>query len=83
MTTIAVVGKNGYAAMAADTLTKWGTGTDVALGAMYAAHDNPHLSAKQVARLAIEAAAELGDATGLPVVSHTVRLKTRLIVRLM
>ena len=30
MTTIAVVRKNGYAAIAADTLTKWGTGKETA-----------------------------------------------------
>jgi len=52
-----------------------GTGTDLALGAMYASYDNPKLSAEQVARLAIAAAAEFDDATGLPVVSHSVKLK--------
>lgn len=30
MTTIAVVRKNGYCAIAADTLTKWGTGNESA-----------------------------------------------------
>src|SRR3990172_839321 len=30
MTTIAVVKKNGYAAIAADTMTKWGTGKETA-----------------------------------------------------
>ena len=54
-----------------------GTGTDLALGAMYGVYDNPRLSAEQVARLAIEAAAEFDDATGLPVISHSVRLKSR------
>ena len=54
-----------------------GTGTDLALGAMYAAYDNPRLSAEQVARLAIAAAAEFDDATGLPVVSHSVKLKNK------
>jgi len=52
-----------------------GSGTDLALGAMYAAYDNPRFSAEQVARLGIEAAAEFDDATGLPVVSHAVKLK--------
>ena len=52
-----------------------GSGTDLALGAMYAAYDRPGLSAEQVARLAIEAAAEFDDSTGLPVVSHAVKLK--------
>ena len=54
-----------------------GSGTDLALGAMFAAYDSPRLSAEQVARLAIEAAAEFDDATGLPVVSQSVRLKRR------
>ena len=54
-----------------------GTGTDLALGAMYAAYDNPRLSAEQLARLAIAAAAEFDDATGLPVTSHAVKLKSR------
>ena len=43
---------------------------------MYAAYDRPGLSAEQVARLAIEAAAEFDDATGLPVISHSVKLRT-------
>jgi ATP-dependent protease HslVU (ClpYQ) peptidase subunit len=54
-----------------------GTGTDLALGAMYASYDNPKLSAEQLARLAITAASEFDDATGLPVVSHSVKLKSR------
>jgi len=54
-----------------------GTGTDLALGAMYAAYDRPGLSAEQVARLAVEAAAEFDDATGLPVISHAVKLRRR------
>ena len=52
-----------------------GTGTDLALGAMYASYDNPRLSAEQIARLAITAAAEFDDATGLPALSHSVKLK--------
>jgi len=54
-----------------------GTGTDLALGAMYAAYDRPGLSAEQVVRLAVEAAAEFDDATGLPVISHAVKLRRR------
>jgi len=52
-----------------------GSGTDLALGAMYAAYDNSRLSAEQVARLAIEAAAEFDDATGLPVTSQAIKLR--------
>ena len=54
-----------------------GTGTDLALGAMYATYDGSRLSAEQLARLAIEAAAEFDDATGLPVVSHSVKIRSK------
>ena len=54
-----------------------GSGTDLALGAMYAAYGKPGLSAEQVARLAIEAAAEFDDGTGLPVTSHSVKLRSK------
>ena len=54
-----------------------GTGTDLALGAMYAAYDRQGLSAEQLARLAVEAAAEFDDGTGLPVTSHAVKLRRR------
>jgi ATP-dependent HslUV protease subunit HslV len=54
-----------------------GSGTDVALGAMYGIYDDPERSAEDIARFAIEAAAEFDDATGLPVMSHSVKLKRR------
>ena len=54
-----------------------GSGTDVALGAMYGVYDDPRRSAEDVARFAIEAAAEFDDATGLPVMSQSVKLKRR------
>ena len=37
-------------------------------------YDEPGLSAEQIARHAIEAAAEFDDGTGLPITSFTVRL---------
>jgi ATP-dependent protease HslVU (ClpYQ) peptidase subunit len=52
-----------------------GSGTDVALGAMYGVYDDPKRSAEDIARFAIEAAAEFDDATGLPVMSHSINLK--------
>lgn len=52
-----------------------GSGTDIALGALYAAYDRAGASAEELARLAVEAAAEFDDSTGLPVVSRSVRLK--------
>jgi ATP-dependent HslUV protease subunit HslV len=54
-----------------------GSGTDLALGAMYACYDDPKLSAAQIALRAIEAAAEFDDATGLPAIVQTVKLKKR------
>lgn len=54
-----------------------GSGTDVALGAMYGVYNDPKRSAEDIARFAIEAAAEFDDATGLPVMSHSIKLKRR------
>ncbi|MDB5810676.1 MAG: hypothetical protein JWN94_2798 [Betaproteobacteria bacterium] len=54
-----------------------GSGTDVALGAMYGVYNDPKRSAEDIARFAIEAAAEFDDATGLPVMSHSMKLQRR------
>ena len=40
-------------------------------------YDDPKRSAEDIARFAIEAAAEFDDATGLPVMSHSVKLQRR------
>ncbi len=53
----------------------YGSGSDYALGALWANYDRPGLSAGQIAKRAIEAAADFDDGTGLPVQSHTVRLR--------
>jgi ATP-dependent HslUV protease subunit HslV len=52
----------------------YGSGSDYALGAMYSAYTDPQLSAEQIARHGIEAAAEFDDGTGLPVTSYAVQL---------
>jgi len=52
----------------------YGSGSDYALGAMYSAYADPQLSAEQVARHGIEAAAEFDDGTGLPVTSYAIPL---------
>ena len=52
----------------------YGSGSDYALGAMYSAYKDPALTAEQIAREAIEAAAEFDDGTGLPITSFSVRL---------
>lgn len=54
-----------------------GSGTDLALGALYACYDDPRLTAAQVALRAVEAAAEFDDATGLPAMVQTVKLDKR------
>ena len=51
-----------------------GSGTDLALGALYAAYGDPRKDALALARLAVEAAAEFDDATGLPATAHQVKL---------
>ena len=51
-----------------------GIGADYAMGAMYAVY-NSKRSALEIARLGVEAAAEFDDATGLPILSHEIRLK--------
>jgi ATP-dependent protease HslVU (ClpYQ) peptidase subunit len=53
----------------------FGSGGDIALGAMYAMYGNAERSAEDVARFAIEAAAEFDDSTGLPVMSYAVKLR--------
>jgi ATP-dependent protease HslVU (ClpYQ) peptidase subunit len=52
----------------------YGSGSDIAMGAMHALY-NSQLSAEEIARRAIEAAAEFDDRTGLPVEVRTVRLQ--------
>ncbi len=53
----------------------FGSGGDVALGVMYAMYADPARSAEEVARRAIEGAAEFDDSTGAPVMSYAVKLR--------
>jgi ATP-dependent protease HslVU (ClpYQ) peptidase subunit len=53
----------------------FGSGGDIALGAMYAAYEDPKRSAEEIDRYSIEAAAEFDDSTGVPVTSYAVKLK--------
>lgn len=53
----------------------FGSGGDLALGAMYSTYNQPDRSAEEIARGAIEAAAEFDDSTGSPVTSYRIRLK--------
>ncbi len=52
----------------------YGSGSDYALGAMFAAYQRPDLSAEEVALLGVEAAAEFDDGTGLPLMSRSIKL---------
>ena len=51
----------------------YGAGAEYAMGALYAAYDQPKLNAEALARLAVEAAAEFDDSTGGPINSHLIR----------
>lgn len=53
----------------------YGSGSDYALGALWADYDRKGMSASRIARRAIEAAAEFDDGTGLPAQAFTVRLR--------
>lgn len=52
----------------------YGTGSDYALGALYATYDDPLRDAASLAKLAIEAAAEFDDCSGLPLNCFTLPL---------
>lgn len=51
----------------------YGSGSDLAMGAMHALYDTA-LSAEEIARKAIETAAEFDDRTGLPIEIKTIQL---------
>jgi ATP-dependent HslUV protease subunit HslV len=51
----------------------YGSGSDYALGALYATYDQPSQSAESLARLAIESAAEFDDGTAGPFTCYTMR----------
>jgi ATP-dependent protease HslVU (ClpYQ) peptidase subunit len=55
----------------------FGSGGDLALGAMYAIYPDAKRSAEEIARCAIAAAAEFDDSTGAPVTAYTVKLRAR------
>lgn len=52
-----------------------GSGLEYALGAMYALYERPNLSAEDIARAGVEAAAEFDDGTGLPMQSYSIPLR--------
>jgi len=52
----------------------YGTGWQHALGAMHAVYSEDSISAEEVAKIGIRAAAEFDTDTGLPVISHSLTL---------
>lgn len=53
----------------------FGSGGDIAMGVLYATYDDAKRSAEDIARKAIEGAAEFDDSTGAPVLSYAVKLR--------
>ena len=52
----------------------YGSGSDYALGSMYANYELPDITAEQIAKKAVEAAAEFDDGTSTPIDSHSITL---------
>ena len=55
----------------------FGSGADYAMGALYATYHDKQRSAEDLARLAVTAAAEFNDGTGLPLTSFKFKLAPR------
>ena len=53
----------------------YGSGSDYALGAMYAAYGDKTKSAEDIAKIGVKAGAEFDDSTGLPMNSYKIKLK--------
>lgn len=52
----------------------FGSGADYAMGAMYSIYTDKRRDAQDIARLAVAAAAEFNDGTGLPCTSYRIKL---------
>jgi ATP-dependent protease HslVU (ClpYQ) peptidase subunit len=52
----------------------FGSGADYAMGAMFALYSDKNRDAEEIAKIAVAAAAEFNDGTGLPVTSHRFKL---------
>ncbi|MDC1312219.1 hypothetical protein N8Z26_07165 [Burkholderiales bacterium] len=53
----------------------YGSGSDYALGSMWATYDSQNINAETIAKKSVEAAAEFDDGTGLPLDSFTFAIK--------
>lgn len=58
-----------------NTFTSFGSGFDLAIGAMAALYDRENETAETIARKAIEVAAEFDDGTALPLQCISIKLK--------
>jgi ATP-dependent HslUV protease subunit HslV len=52
----------------------FGSGADYAMGALFATYNDKSRNAEDLAKLAVEAAAEFNDGTGLPLTSYRIKL---------
>ncbi|HTE16486.1 MAG TPA: hypothetical protein VK642_15550 [Burkholderiales bacterium] len=52
----------------------FGSGADYAMGALFATYKDKNRDAEDLAKLAVEAAAEFNDGTGLPLTSYRIKL---------
>ncbi len=55
--------------------TAFGSGCDYAIGAMRAVYEDKTKSAEDIAKIAVEVAAEFDDGTDLPMTCYTIKLK--------
>lgn len=53
----------------------YGSGSDYALGAMYAAYSDKSKSAADIAKIGVKAGAEFDDSSGLPLNCYNIKLK--------
>lgn len=51
-----------------------GSGSEYALGALYAVYNDPNKNCEELARLGVEAGTEFDDASGLPITSYIIKL---------
>jgi ATP-dependent HslUV protease, peptidase subunit HslV len=55
-----------------------GSGTEYALGAMFAIYDDEDKTAEDIAKIGVEAGAEFDDGTSLPMNCYTIKLRNEL-----
>ncbi len=53
----------------------YGSGNEYALGAMFAVFNDESKSAEDIAKIGVQAGIEFDDGSGLPIISHTIKLR--------